>query len=161
MDETVYDACNGNIKHKHHKKNDLPASADEVLAERLDFKVPIPLKSREELSMIAHQDNLQNRYDGDLLPDIDLKVLHYYASQVILQRFPALENRLDETALLTMGLLVEQWIEEFLTSAEPSLNDLSEINNNDDSTASITKIRSGPADTVSKYVDYERDPTEI
>lgn len=109
---TIYDACNGTIKEplKHI------LSADELLSRRIDHILPIPFKARSELDQIAETDRADGLYRGELMPKMDLRVMHYFLTQLCLQRYPHLVNCFDETSLITLGLLVDQWVEEYLLS---------------------------------------------
>lgn len=109
---TVYDACNSIIK---VSKNHI-MSADELLSKKIDHILPIPFKSRNDFEQISEIDRQEGLYNGDLTPQIDLKVLHYFLTQLCLQRYPHLTNCFDETSLITLGLLVDQWIEEYFYS---------------------------------------------
>ncbi|CCH58662.1 hypothetical protein TBLA_0A08730 [Henningerozyma blattae CBS 6284] len=166
-EDTIYDACSGNIKHKHHSKKDLPASADEILAFKLNHEIPIPYKSREELDEIASIDATENIYRGSLIPQVDLKVLHYYASQLCLLKYPELSNRMDETALITLGLLVEQWVEDYLTTEassiiEKQVESEEEEKDTDNNGVNLeTKIRTGPSRTISKGTDIKDESVDI
>ncbi|OBA19429.1 hypothetical protein METBIDRAFT_46023, partial [Metschnikowia bicuspidata var. bicuspidata NRRL YB-4993] len=69
---------------------------DEILHETRPLALNIPLKLREDFP------------DPKALPDSDLlRAIHYYASS---SRVPS--HSMDETALLALGLLLEQWAEE-------------------------------------------------
>ncbi|KAL3233000.1 RNA polymerase I-specific transcription initiation factor RRN10 [Nakaseomyces bracarensis] len=136
MDRTVYDACNDLVL-EHGR----PVSADEVLSDKLGNCVPVPFKTREELHQLSDVDRKQGVIHGDVVPRIDLRVLHYYATQLILAKYPQLMNTFDETCLITLGLLVEQWVEEFLKI-------------DDDVSAQV-------ANTVSKHIDYRLFPADI
>lgn len=116
---TVYDACNGLIK---MSKNHI-MSADELLSKKIDHILPIPFKSRNDLEQISEIDTQEGLYNGDLSPQIDLKVLHYFLTQLCLQRYPHLVNCFDETSLITLGLLVDQWIEEYFYSLDREESD--------------------------------------
>ena len=59
----------------------------------------------------------------------------YYATQLILAKYPQLMNRFDETSMITLGLLIEQWVEEYLSGDS--------------------------ADAVAKHIDYRLNPTDI
>ncbi|KAL6945421.1 hypothetical protein ACO0QE_002873 [Hanseniaspora vineae] len=57
--------------------------------------------------------------EGELEKDsIDLTVLHYYLSKEILEKYPFLINKFDETSLLMIRMCIEQWIEEYLVKDE-------------------------------------------
>lgn len=112
MDTNIYEACNDLItEFQTHK-----VSPDEILATKIDHSVPIPFKTREDLLKDTENDKNEGLFHGEILPRIDLKVLHYFATQLCLQKYPHLINTMDETCMITLGLLVEQWIEEYLTS---------------------------------------------
>ena len=57
--------------------------------------------------------------EGELEKDsIDLTVLHYYLSKEILEKYPFLINKFDETSLLMIRMCIEQWIEDYLVKDE-------------------------------------------
>lgn len=126
----MYDACSDLIL-EHGKA----VSADEVLADRIGNCVPIPLKTRQELELLSRGDRAAGVFSGDVVPRIDLRVVHYYATQLILAKYPQLMNRFDETSMITLGLLIEQWVEEYLSGDS--------------------------ADAVAKHIDYRLNPTDI
>ncbi|CAL9733561.1 RNA polymerase I-specific transcription initiation factor Rrn10p [Monosporozyma servazzii] len=109
---TIFDSCNGTIKDsgKH------VVSADELLSHKVNHELPIPFKTLADLDQIAERDREDGLYRGELMPQMDLKVLHYFLTQLCLQRYPHLVNSFDETSLITLGLLVDQWVEEYLLS---------------------------------------------
>lgn len=112
MDTNVYEACNNQVtEFRTHQ-----VSPDEILAQKVDHMVPIPFKTREDLEQDTRADREEGLFQGDIMPRIDLKVLHYFATQLCLQRYPHLINNMDETCMITLGLLVEQWVEEYITS---------------------------------------------
>lgn len=112
MNFNVYEAASDIItEFRTHK-----VSADEILSRKLDYLVPIPFKTREEIRQETEVDRKDGLFQGDVIPQIDLKVLHYFATQLCLLRYPHLINALDETSLITLGLLVEQWVENYLQS---------------------------------------------
>ncbi|CCF56521.1 hypothetical protein KAFR_0B02230 [Kazachstania africana CBS 2517] len=117
MDRNVYEACNNLIKEFQTHK----ISADEILSQKVNHLVPIPFKSREDLDNAASQDRKEGLFKGDIIPRIDLKVLHYFVSQLCLLKYPQLVNSFDETSLITLGLLVEKFLEDFLISNKPSI----------------------------------------
>ncbi|CCC68524.1 hypothetical protein NCAS_0B04400 [Naumovozyma castellii] len=142
MDRNVYEACSDLIT----EFNTHVISADEVLAEKVDHLVPIPFKTREDLQQ-AETDGL---FSTDLLPNIDLRVLHYFATQLCLQRYPQLINTLEETSLITLGLLVEKWVQDYLTAHQDNEDD-----GDDDS------IGEGPSQAISIVTDYYTNPANI
>lgn len=112
MDTNVYEACNSQVtEFRTHQ-----VSPDEILALKMDHLVPIPFKTREDLERDTRADREEGLFTGEVMPRIDLKVLHYFATQLCLQRYPHLINTMDETCMITLGLLVEQWVDEYLTS---------------------------------------------
>lgn len=139
MDRTIYEACNDLIKeYQHHT-----VSPDEILAIKTENLLPIPFKTREELSQIAQRDNDDGLYQGDLLPQMDLKVLHYFLTQLCLNRYPQLINSMDETSLITIGLLVEKWVQDFIVSKKRNFLDLEdEIESNGKSSDTSSEIGS-------------------
>lgn len=173
---TVYDVCNGIIK---VSRNHI-MSADELLSKKIDHILPIPFKSRNDFEQISEIDRQEGLYNGDLTPQIDLKVLHYFLTQLCLQRYPHLTNCFDETSLITLGLLVDQWIEEYFYSmdCEESDTDSEETEDgsesyNDDSESEDTIVLTdktettkqiigkGPAQTFAKFVNYRDFPADI
>lgn len=101
MKASVYDVCAGDSVTKK--------SADEVIAERKHAPSTIPIKLRD------------NKFD---LPDSDLlKALHYYISH----KYPENKGLFEESSLITMGLLVEEWMDEMI--GETSYNMYSEYSN--------------------------------
>lgn len=71
-------------------------AADEVVQQANKSKVVIPIPLREQVA----------------LPSADLlNVLHYYASHKLA---PPLHRSCDETALLTLGILVELWVDDLV-----------------------------------------------
>lgn len=137
MDRSVYEACSDLVEQFGRK-----VSADEILAQKVSNLVPIPFKSREDLELAALGDKQEGIYSGELAPRIDLKVLHYYATQLIVQKYPHLINCFDETALLTLGLLVEKWVEDYLR-------------------AQSDELRTNPARLIAKKTDYRKSPSDI
>lgn len=112
MNFNVYEAASDIItEFRTHK-----VSADEILSRKLDYLVPIPFKTREDIRQETEADRKDGLFQGDVVPQIDLKVLHYFATQLCLLRYPHLINAFDETSLITLGLLVEQWVEDYLQS---------------------------------------------
>ncbi|SCU81579.1 LAFA_0C05930g1_1 [Lachancea sp. 'fantastica'] len=136
MDRTVYEACAEQVEQYGRK-----VSADEILSQKVNNMVPIPFKSREDLELAAMADKQEGVFSGDLMPQIDLKVLHYYATQLIVQKYPHLVNSFDETALITFGLLVEKWVNDYLKQQEQG--------------------RSVPAELISKNTNYRQSPSDI
>ncbi|CCE62439.1 hypothetical protein TPHA_0C02860 [Tetrapisispora phaffii CBS 4417] len=140
MDRNVYEACSDLIK----RYKSYTAGPDEVLAEKLDHLVPIPFLTREELEKVASNDRDQGLYTGELIPSIDLRVLHYYATQLCLKKYPHLLNKFDDSSLISLGLLVEKWVKDFLVARQDR-----------------TKINPGVSQMLSKIVNYEEDPANI
>ncbi|QLQ79589.1 hypothetical protein HG537_0C02360 [Torulaspora globosa] len=145
MDRTIYEACNDLIV----EFGTHPISADEVLAEKLDHLVPVVFKSREELAADSERDRAEGLFEGDLVPRIDLRVLHYFATQCIVQKYPHLVRCFDETSMITLGLLVEKWVKDYLVSKEP-----------EDGSNKWT-LGHGPSQSVSKAVNYRDFPSNI
>ncbi|ODV79989.1 uncharacterized protein CANTADRAFT_49371 [Suhomyces tanzawaensis NRRL Y-17324] len=74
--------------------------ADEMLDSIKPSSIKIPVKFRDEFP------------EGHNLPPSELlKVLHHYAAKKFSDE-PLMARRFDETALLAMGMLVEQWVDE-------------------------------------------------
>lgn len=142
MERTIYEACNDLVLEFGKR----PMSADEVLAQKIDHLVPVPFKSREELAADSEQDRKDGLFEGELVPRIDLRVLHYYATQCILQKYPHLVECFDESSMITFGLLVEKWVREFLVAK---------------SDADKWTLRPGAAQCVSKAVNYRDSPSDI
>ncbi|AMD21902.1 HFR047Wp [Eremothecium sinecaudum] len=134
MDPNIYEACSDLIV-----KFKGPVSADEVLAEKINHLVPIPLPSPEEISAITKG---EVGADYDLLPSIDLKVLHYFLTQLVVQKYPHLINCFDETSLIALGVLLEEWVQEYLEDAN-------------------NEIRKGPALVIGKNTNYRDSPANI
>ncbi|CAR29454.1 hypothetical protein ZYGR_0AD01360 [Zygosaccharomyces rouxii] len=138
MDRTVYEACSDLIvDYGTHK-----VSADEVLTQKVGGLVPIPFKTREELEIASDKDRKDGLFTGELVPSIDLRVLHYFATQLCLQKYPHLTEAFDETSLLTLGLLVEQWVKDYLRDSNGEL-------------------ASGSSQSVSKAINYRDSPANI
>ncbi|KAK5781119.1 hypothetical protein RI543_001510 [Arxiozyma heterogenica] len=177
---TVYDACNSIIKVS--KNHIMPA--DELLSKKINHILPIPFKSRNDFEQISEIDKQEGLYTGNLAPQIDLKVLHYFLTQLCIQRYPHLINCFDETSLITLGLLVDQWIEEYFYSMDSeesateldsdsegtentseSYDDGSEsedataLTNNTETSKPI--IGKGPAQSFVKFVNYRDFPADI
>ncbi|SCU83560.1 LAME_0C05622g1_1 [Lachancea meyersii CBS 8951] len=136
MDRSIYEAC-GELVEQYGRK----VSADEILSQKINNLVPIPFKSREDLELAAVADKEAGVFSGDLIPQIDLKVLHYYATQLIVQKYPHLINCFDETALITLGLLVEKWVNDYLKQEQSA--------------------PSNPAELISKKTNYRQSPSDI
>ncbi|SCW04348.1 LAFE_0H11562g1_1 [Lachancea fermentati] len=136
MDRSVYEACGDLISELGRK-----VSADEVLQQKVGNLVPIPFKSRDELELAAHHDKEDGVYTGELVPQVDLKVLHYFATQLIVQKYPHLINCFDETALITLGLMIEKWVEDFLKAGDA--------------------VQAGPSEVIEKYTNYRDSPANI
>ncbi|CUS21204.1 LAQU0S02e08416g1_1 [Lachancea quebecensis] len=137
MDRSVYEACSDLVEQYGRK-----VGADEILSQKVNNQVPIPFKSREDLELAALDDKQEGIYSGELAPRIDLKVLHYYATQLIVQKYPHLINCFDETALVTFGLLVEKWVEDYLR-------------------AEGSELHANPARVIAKKTDYRKSPSDI
>lgn len=73
-----------------------PMGPDDILEAIKPLALRIPVPQREEIPVLP-------------LSDL-LKALHYYSSHSGLQ-----EHSCDETALLSLGMLVEQWADELVT----------------------------------------------
>lgn len=138
MDRSVYEACSGLVTQFNSE-----VSADEVLSQKVNNLVPIPFKSRDELTVAARSNEEQGITSGELIPQIDLKVLHYFATQLIVQKYPHLINCFDETSLMTLGLLVEKWVTDYLSSIQDG------------------KVTDGPARLISKKTNYRDSPSNI
>ena len=172
MDTNIYEACNDLItEFQSHK-----VSPDEILATKINHLVPIPFKTREDLQKDTENDKNEGLFHGELLPRIDLKVLHYFATQLCLQKYPHLINTMDETCMITLGLLVEQWIEEYLTSMNSDSSDTEDeeqsqdtqdtderINNNDDNSHRAKRlcVGKGPSQLVAKTNSKKSDSADI
>ncbi|CCK71210.1 Rrn10p KNAG_0G01520 [Huiozyma naganishii CBS 8797] len=190
MDRNVYEACSDLVtEYQTHT-----VSADEILASKINYLVPIPFKSREDLAADAAVDRLNGLFQGEIMPQLDLRVLHYFATQLCLQRYPQLIDCFDETSLITLGLLVEKWVEDYLISNEnirglsSSDEDEDEDEYEDDTDSEIeddsdqtlekddenkeerphnqerddkAKIRAGPAQMISKMLNYRDYPADI
>ena len=162
MDRNVYEACCNLIT----RFNIHTVSADEVLSEKVDNLVPIPFKTREELEQVAERDRRDGLYQGELMPKIDLKVLHYYATQLCLRKYPHLINRFDETSLITIGLLVEKWVKDFLLSELENIDDVNgthqeDLEETDSNNVSSQNISIGSSQFLSKVINYEDAPANI
>ncbi|SCV04023.1 LAMI_0H12816g1_1 [Lachancea mirantina] len=136
MDRSVYEACSDLITIAGRK-----ASADEILAQKIGNLVPIPFKSREDLEAVSRQDKKEGVYTGELIPDMDLQVLHYFATQLIVQRYPHLINCFEETGLLTLGLLVEELVASYLRNEE--------------------EVDGAGVAAIEKHVNYRDSPSNI
>ena len=164
MDTNIYEACNDLItEFQTHK-----ISPDEILATKINHSVPIPFKTREDLIKDTENDKNEGLFHGEVLPRIDLKVLHYFATQLCLQKYPHLINTMDETCMITLALLVEQWIEEYLTSMnsdsdtdeedeEEETNEVQE----DTHKAKRLCVGKGPSQLVAKTNSRKNGSTDI
>ncbi|EGV60671.1 hypothetical protein PSN45_001557 [Yamadazyma tenuis] len=77
-------------------------SPDEMFRSSPNMVVDVPFQSREEFEDLE-------------LPDSELlKVLHYYVSNRSANQGWRLEKKLDETALLAFGMLVEKWADDIV-----------------------------------------------
>ncbi|CAI4252085.1 AFI_G0001660.mRNA.1.CDS.1 [Saccharomyces cerevisiae] len=145
MDRNVYEACSNIIK----EFGTHVVSADEVLAEKIDNAVPIPFKTREDIDADVEKDRNEGVFEGNIIPDIDLRVVHYYATQLCLNKYPHLINAFDETSLITLGLLIEKWVKDYLTSIQTEQGRQSKV------------IAKGPCEFISKHIDYRHAPGNI
>lgn len=134
MDRTVYEACSDLIVEYGTRV----VSADEVLAQKVSHLVPIPFKTREDLEADSGTDRADGLFEGELVPTIDLRVLHYFATQCIVQKYPHLVRSFDETSMITLGLLVEKWVKDYLVSQV-----------DDDAKP---KVGPGPSQSISKAI---------
>ncbi|AAS53551.1 AFR180Cp [Eremothecium gossypii ATCC 10895] len=134
MDRNVYEACSDLIR-SHHGV----ASADEVLGEKIGHQVPVPVPAAEEVELAA---KAELEAGDNVLPHMDLKVLHYFMTQLVVQKYEHLVGCFDETALVTLGLIVEEWVREYLRAAGGSAGP-------------------GPALVVSKETNYRHSPADI
>lgn len=83
--------------------------ADEILDLAKPGALRLPMKTREDF-----------RSDELGLPDSELlKVLHYFTSKKLLKS--PLVKKFDEGALLALGLLVEQWVDELVDESTMKL----------------------------------------
>ncbi|CDO95891.1 unnamed protein product [Kluyveromyces dobzhanskii CBS 2104] len=121
----VYKASHNLVK----GPNGTVISPDECLGLRLNHIVPVPLLTRDEL---------QKR-----LPSLDTKVVHYFLTQLILQRYPQLAKRFDETSLIAISWLLEKWIADYLVAPE---------------TGSVSE---GVSQQISKDINYRYSPADI
>lgn len=156
MDRTIYEACHGLIKEFQHHT----ISPDEILATKTDNLLPIPFKTRDELSEIAKLDNDEGLYQGELLPHMDLKVLHYFLTQLCLNRYPQLINSMDETSLITIGLLVEKWVQDFIVSKKSKQVDEFDTYESDSESASESESESRSDSSVSSHSLSDTDPND-
>lgn len=84
-------------------------SADEVLATSARLLVQLPYKDRAE-------------FGEPKLPDSELlKVLHYYTSHRTENQNLHIKERLDDTALLSLGILMEKWADDMITKDTASM----------------------------------------
>ncbi|SMN21703.1 similar to Saccharomyces cerevisiae YBL025W RRN10 Protein involved in promoting high level transcription of rDNA, subunit of UAF (upstream activation factor) for RNA polymerase I [Maudiozyma saulgeensis] len=159
MDTSIYEACNDLVTEFHTHK----VSPDEILATKVSHTVPIPFKTREDLEKDTQADKDEGLFHGDILPRIDLKVLHYFATQLCLQKYPHLINAMDETSMITLGLLVEQWIEEYLVSTNEELETDNEDDVEEQYLRSIGEASSEPQDDKpsKKRVCIGKGPSEV
>lgn len=101
VDKTIYKDPLEKIFHKHGPY----ISPDEVVSTSRGTIVEVPIKQREEFTDVK-------------LPDSELlKVLHYYASHRLEEQGWRLTAKYDETALLQLGMLVENWIDDAVTTS--------------------------------------------
>ncbi|AET38088.1 Rrn10p Ecym_2354 [Eremothecium cymbalariae DBVPG len=134
MDPNVYEACSDLI-YKFHG----PSSADEVLADKVNHLVPVPLPSAEEIESAARE---ELETDEEVLPHMDLKVLHYFLTQLVVQKYPHLINCFDETSLIAVGMMVEELVQQY---ARKGSGELSE----------------GAAMVITKMTNYRESPSNI
>lgn len=80
-----------------------PASADDILVRASSAPEEIPLKDSPDLP------------DSDLLAALHYYAANYYKSKGLLDN---MELALDETALLALGIVVEEYIKKSTTSAK-------------------------------------------
>lgn len=93
---------------------------DELLDMIKTSNIRIPMKQRDEFP-----DDIQ-------LPSSELlKVIHYFASKKMTSVSKGAARSLDETALLAMGLMVEQWAEDLIDDSTAQLF-LEPLNYNED-----------------------------
>lgn len=157
MDRNVYEACNDLItEFQSHV-----VSADEILAQKINYSVPVPFLSRDDLNQYVAKDKQDGLFHGNIMPNIDLRVLHYFFTQLVLQRYPHLINCFDETSLITLGLLIEQWVDEFLISFNNDNCEDSSESDSDNDEESVATIGAGPAESLSKMINYRDYPTDI
>ncbi|CAB4255534.1 similar to Saccharomyces cerevisiae YBL025W RRN10 Protein involved in promoting high level transcription of rDNA, subunit of UAF (upstream activation factor) for RNA polymerase I [Maudiozyma barnettii] len=175
MDTSIYEACNDLVTEFHTQK----VSPDEILATKVSHSVPIPFKTRDDLERDTRADREEGLFHGDVLPRIDLKVLHYFATQLCLQKYPHLINAMDETCMITLGLVVEQWIEEYLTSIndevisnsedtddevvldQDSINGTSLDKYNDDPPKKRVRIGGGPSEVIANIMNGASSTSNI
>ncbi|ODV65608.1 hypothetical protein HYPBUDRAFT_153841 [Hyphopichia burtonii NRRL Y-1933] len=83
----------------------IPVAPDDVLGHMAASNLKIPIKAREEFPK-------ENQLPSSEL----LKVLHYYFSEKVgVERANHLMHKsFDETALLSLGMLVEQWVDDLI-----------------------------------------------
>lgn len=116
-----------------------PLSADEVLADKINHLVPVPLPSAEEISAIIRKGSGK---EEEQLPRIDLMVVHYFLAQLVIQKYPRLINCFDETSLIAIGIILEEWVEEYFQTESPDVFD-------------------GAALAITKNTDYTEFPSNI
>lgn len=158
MDYNVYDACDDIVIDSGSK-----VSADEILAQKLDNAVPIPLLTRDELNQMVAKDREAGIFEGDLLPSIDLRAVHYFATQLCLRKYPHLMNALDETSLITLGLIIERWVQEYFesTKEEPPISTADDEQETLETHALTPEIREGPSQTIVKSLNHNDTPSNI
>lgn len=125
MNYNLFEACHNLVA----GPNGSILAPDECLGSRLNHVVPIPLLTRDEL---------QGR-----LPSVDTKVLHYFFTQLILQRYPYLIKSFDETSLITLAWLMEKWVRDYLVLPETQ------------------QISPGVAEQTGKNINYRYSPADI
>lgn len=125
MNYNIYESCHDLVV----GPNSNVLAPDECLGSRLNHIVPIPLLTRDELM--------------GRLPTIDTKVLHYFLTQLILQRYPHLAESFDETSLITLSWLLEKWIQDYMIQPETQ------------------ELSSGVVQQIDKKIDYRYSPADI
>ncbi|QLG73227.1 hypothetical protein HG535_0E03110 [Zygotorulaspora mrakii] len=152
MDYTVYEACSDRIIDSDNRV----VSADEVLAQKVGELVPIPFKTREDLEIASAQDRKDGLFEGELVPRMDLRVLHYFGTQLVLQKYPHLVGAFDETSLIALGLVVEKWVKDSIVSKD----EVDRKRGDDEETGNLG-IGVGPSQVICKKVDYRHSPSNI
>ncbi|CCD23334.1 Rrn10p NDAI_0B02990 [Naumovozyma dairenensis CBS 421] len=168
MDRNVFEACSDLVTEFHTHK----VSADEILAEKIGNIVPIPFKTRDELQDVSLRDEEDGLFKGDLIPNIDLKVVHYFATQLCLRRYPHLINSFDESSLITLGLLIEKWVQDYLVANNKNSMSTDDEEEEEVETEGYTDggtegedqeftIGKGPSQMISKITNYMSHPGNI
>lgn len=121
-----------------------PMGPDDILEALKPLALKIPVPSRDEVPNLP-------------LSDL-LKALHYYSSFTGLR-----EHSCDETALLSLGMLVEQWADELVTEEyakmfadvdQPEEQNLPEENENLEIEPHIDRSDSEESDLISLDLEY-------